>query len=175
MNIELEMLNNRIIILNEEITNKTANDLILKLLYLDSINTSDIYLYINSPGGDVFQGLAIIDCMNYIKSKVNTIVIGTSYSMAAIILSCGHKRYALPNSEIMIHQPLGHASGKATDIMLTSERIKEIRERLAKIISKNAKKSVKKVLEDMNKDYFLNPQEAITYGLIDSIIKKGGI
>ena len=128
MRFEEEMINNRIIILKDEINSVTANDLILKLLYLDSINTNDIYLYINSYGGDCLQGLAIIDTMNYIKSKVITIVTGVAYSMAAIILTEGYKRYALPHSEIMIHEPSTKTSGKASDIIVSSKRIENTKE-----------------------------------------------
>lgn len=170
MNLDAEMLNNRIVVLNDNIDNKTSNDLILKLLYLDSVNNNDIYLYINSNGGDVYQGLAIIDCINYIKSKVITIVIGVSYSMAAVILASGSERLSLPHSEIMIHQPLGNASGKATDIMASSERISEIRMMLAKIIKKNSNKTLKRILLDMDKDYFMKPKDALEYGIIDKII-----
>ncbi len=167
-----EMLKNRIIILNDTVDNKSANDLILKLLYLDSLNHKDIFLYINSNGGDVFQGLAIIDCMHYIKSKVITVVVGTAYSMAAIILSCGEERYSLPHSEIMIHQPMGNASGKATEIISSSERIRETRLLLAKMLTKNSKRTLKKILVDMDKDYFMKPEEALEYGIIDKIISS---
>lgn len=172
MKIENDMLENRIILLKDEINNTSANDLIFKLLYLDSINTNDIYLYINSYGGEVTQGLAIIDTMNYIKSKVITIVIGVAYSMAAIILTEGNKRYALPHSEIMIHEPSTSTKGKASDIISSSERINETRNLLASIIKKKSPKTLKKILTDMNRDYFLTPSEALEYGLIDKIINK---
>lgn len=170
MNIDKEMLENRILLLKEEINSNTANDLILKLLYLDSINTNDIYLYINSYGGDVSQGLAIIDTMNYIKSKVITIVVGVAYSMAAIILTEGDKRYALHHSEIMIHEPSTNTNGKASEIIASSKRIGTTKELLAKIIKKKSSKTLKKILNDMNNDYFLTPEDAKEYGLIDKII-----
>lgn len=172
MKFETDMIENRIILLKDEVNSNSANDLIFKLLYLDSLNTNDIYLYINSPGGDVMQGLAIIDTMNYIKSKVITIVIGVAYSMAAIILSEGYKRYALPHSEIMIHEPSTNTKGKATEIIASSKRIENTKELLAKIIKKKSPKSIKQILQDMNKDYFLNSHEALEYGLIDKIINK---
>lgn len=172
MEIETQILDNRIIILNGEINNRTSNDLIQKLIYLDSLNNDDIYLYINSCGGDVYQGLAIIDCMEYIKSKVITIVIGVAYSMAAIILSTGEKRYALPHSEIMIHQPLGNASGKASEIISSSKRIGEIKVLLADIIKQKSNKTLKKIITDMEKDYFLSPEQAKNYGIIDKVITK---
>jgi len=172
MNIEKDMLENRIILLKDEINSATASDLIFKLLYLDSVNSNDIYLYINSPGGDCMQGLAIIDTMNYLKSKVITIVVGVAYSMAAIILSEGSKRYALPHSEIMIHEPATTTEGKASIIMNSSMRIAETKNLLAKIIKKKSSKPLKKILEDMQKDYFLTPEKAQEYGLIDKIINK---
>lgn len=167
-----EMLDNRIIILKDEINSTTANDLIFKLLYLDSLNTNDIYIYINSYGGDCLQGLAIIDTMNYIKSKVITIVIGVAYSMSAVILAAGDKRYALPHSEIMIHEPATNTNGKASEIIASSKRIAQIKELLAKIIKQKSAKSLKQILTDMNKDYFLSPFEALNYGLIDKVITK---
>lgn len=170
MDLVQEMLKNRILILNDDVNNQTANDLILKLLYLDSLNHEPISLYINSNGGDVFQGYAIIDTIHSLKSKVNTIVVGTAYSMAAIILASGAERYSLPHSEIMIHQPLGNASGKASEVILSSERLKETRLMLAKTLEENTKQSLKKILLDMEKDYFMSPEKALDYGLIDKII-----
>lgn len=172
MNIDSEMLNNRILILQGEINSENANNLIFKLLYLDSINSNDIYLYINSAGGDVMQGLAIIDTINYIKSKVITIAIGIAYSMASVILSSGAERYALPHSEIMIHEPSTNTSGMASSIINSSKRINDIRELLAKIIKKKSSKTLKKILEDMQSDYFLTPKQALEYGLIDKIINS---
>lgn len=172
MKFEEEMIENRIILLKDEINSTTANDLIFKLLYLDSINTNDIYLYINSYGGDVMQGLAIIDAMNYIKSKVITIVVGVAYSMAAIILTEGSKRYALPHSEIMIHEPSTRANGKASEIIISTKRIENTKELIANIIKKKSSKTLKQIMQDLNKDYFLNPLEALGYGLIDKIISE---
>lgn len=172
MNIDKEMLENRILLLKGEVNTESVNELIFKLLYLDSINTNDIYLYINSYGGDVMQGLALIDTMNYIKSKVITIVVGVAYSMAAIILTEGAQRYALEHSEIMIHEPATNTNGKASDIIASSKRIGTTKELLAKIIKKKSPKTLKKILEDMNTDYFLTAEDAKEYGIIDKIINR---
>lgn len=170
MMIEEEMIKNRIILLNDEVDRESAKDVILKLLYLNSLSNEDINLYINSPGGDVIQGLAIVDCMNYIKSNVNTFCIGSAYSMGAIILTCGSKRYALPNSEILIHEPSGTTNGNATNVLNSSNRIEHMRTKLAQIISKTSKKPMKKVLKDMIIDNFMSAEKAKEYGLIDEII-----
>lgn len=154
--------------MNEE----SSKEIILKLLYLDSISHEDIYFYINSNGGDVTLGLAIVDCMNYIRSHVITICIGKSYSMGAILLLNGYKRYALPNSEILIHEPSTSLSGRASEINNDSKRLQKMRIKLANIISKKTNKSLKKVLKDMEIDYFLDSREALEYGLIDKIINN---
>ena len=132
------LLNNRIVFLNGEVNDSTAYDIITKLLYLDSVNHEEISLYINSPGGSVIQGLAIIDCMNIIKSNVSTYCIGSAYSMGAIILSCGAigKRYCLPNSEVMIHAPSSSMAGKADEIRLSSQRLDETKDKLIEILEK---------------------------------------
>ena len=141
------LLKNRIVFLNGEVNNESAYDIITKLLYLDSIGNDDISLYINSPGGSVIQGLAIIDCMNIIKSNVATYCIGTAYSMGAIILSCGSKgkRYVLPNSEVMIHSPSGTLAGKAEEVALSSMRLDAVKRKLIDILFKNTKKSKKQI------------------------------
>lgn len=172
MDIEKVKVDNRILILKGSINKDSANEIIMQLLYLDSRNHNDIYLYINSSGGDVMQGLAIIDTMNYIKSKVITIVIGVAYSMAAIILSSGSKRYALPHSEIMIHEPSMNTGGKASEIVISSKRIDDMRLILAKIIKRKSSKSLNQIIKDMNKDYFLTSKDAESYGLIDKVISK---
>lgn len=172
-----KMLGSRIILLNGEINGENSNEIIMQLLYLDSINNDDIYLYIDSPGGEVREGLAIIDCMNYISSNVVTICIGAAYSMASVILCSGEKgkRYALPNSEIMIHEPSCDISGKAKDVILKSDRIHKTNKKLAKIISDNSKKTYSNVFEDMKTDYFMSATKAKRYGIIDEIIFKSNM
>ena len=169
--VEEELLRNRIIILNEEVNRKTSKEIISNLLYLDSVNHNDIYLYVNSPGGEVYQGLAIVDCMRYIKSKVITICVGTAYSMGAIILTCGDQRLSLPNSEILIHEPLGGIKGNTTEIMNVSNNIDKTRNILATIISKTTKKKKSTVLKDMKVDNYMTAKEALKYGLIDNIVE----
>ena len=165
-----KLLTNRIIFLEGQIDDKLANIIIGELLYLDSISNEDIYLYINSPGGSVNAGLAIYDTMNYVKSDVITIGIGLCASMAAFLLSSGTKRFALSNTEIMIHEPLGGVEGQATQIEIVSNRIIKIREKLNKILAKNTKKSITKIKKDTSRDYYMDTFEAIKYGIIDKII-----
>lgn len=166
------LLKDRIIFLNGEITDESANIIVGQLLYLDSLNHDDIYIYINSPGGSVSAGLAIYDTMNFIKSDCVTTNIGISASMAAIILSSGTKgkRYGLPNSEVMIHQPLGGVNGQATEIKIVAERIIKLRNKLNSILSNNTKKSIDEISIDTERDYYLDALEAKEYGLIDKII-----
>lgn len=168
------LLNDRIIFLSGEITNETANIVISELLYLDSLNNDDISLYINSPGGSVSAGLAIFDTMNFIKSDVQTIVIGMAASMGAFLLAAGAKgkRYALPNSEIMIHEVLGGAEGQATVIKLQAERILKLRDKMNYLLSKLTGKSVAKINKDTERDNFMSAKEALEYGLIDRIMEK---
>ena len=166
------LLKDRIVFLTGEIDDNLANIVISELLYLDNINNEDIYLYINSPGGSITAGLSIYDTMNFINSNVCTIGIGMCASMAAFLLSSGNVRYALPNTEIMIHQPLGGAQGQATDIKIAAERIIKLKEKLNKILAKNTNQSIKKIYEDTERDNFLSAEEALDYGLIDKIIKK---
>lgn len=165
-----KLLTNRIIFLEGEITDSTANAIVSELLYLDSINNDDIYLYINSPGGSITAGFAIYDTMNYIKSNVITIGIGMCASMAAFLLSSGNKRCALKNTEIMIHQPLGGAQGQATEIQIVAERIIKLKEKINTILSKNTKKPLSKIKKDVERDYYMSSSEALNYGLIDKII-----
>lgn len=166
------LLKDRIIILNDEITDVNSNIVIAELLYLDSINHDDISIYINSPGGSVTAGMAIYDTMNFIKSEVSTICVGLSASMAAFLLSSGKKgkRYCLPNSEVMIHQPLGGAQGQATEIKIAAERILKLREKLNKMLAKNTNQDIKRIEKDTERDYFLSAEEALEYGLIDEIL-----
>ena len=168
------LLKERIIFVSGEINDTLANSVIASLLYLDSINNEDIYLYINSPGGSITSGMSIYDTMNFIKSKVITIGIGMCASMAAFLLSSGTqgKRYALPNSDIMIHQPLGGAEGQASDIKIAADRILFLRRRLNKILAKNTKQPLRKIEKDTERDYYLDAEEALQYGLIDQVIKK---
>lgn len=166
------ILKNRIILLSGEIDDNTANVVIAELLYLDSINNDDISLYINSPGGSVSAGMAIFDTMNYIKSDVSTICIGMAASMAAFLLACGKsgKRYCLPNSEVMIHQPLGGVQGQATEIKIVAERIIKLKNKLNQILSEKTNKKLSEIEKDTDRDYYMNSQESLEYGIIDKII-----
>lgn len=166
------LLEDRIILLTGEIDDHMANIIVSELLYLDSLNDKDISIYINSPGGSVTAGFAIYDTMNFIKSDVSTICMGMSASMAAFLLSSGTKgkRYALPNSEVMIHQPLGGAKGQATEIQIAAEQILKTKAKINKILSSNTGKPLEKVENDTERDYYLDADEALEYGLIDKII-----
>ena len=166
------LLKDRIIFLTGEINSNVANIVISELLYLDSINHEDIYMYINSPGGEITSGLAIYDTMNYIKSDVNTVCVGLAASMGAFILSSGTKgkRYSLPNGEVMIHQPLGGAEGKASDIKIAAEHILKIKDKVNKILAKNTNQPLKKIIRDTECDNFMDCKEALKYNLIDKII-----
>lgn len=168
------LLKERIIILSGEINDNGADKVMAELLYLDSLSHDDIYIYINSPGGSITSGLAIYDTMNLIKSDVSTICIGMAASMAAFLLSSGTKgkRYILPNAEVMIHQPLGGASGQATEIKIAAERILKLKAKLNKMFSKNTKASLKQIERDTERDYFMDADEALEYGLVDEIIWK---
>ena len=166
------LLQDRIIFLSGEINDNSANIIISELLYLDNISHDNIYLYINSPGGVITSGFAIYDTMKYIESKVITIGIGMCASMAAFLLSCGDERNALPNTDIMIHQPLGGAQGQATDIIIAAERIEKLKDKLNKILAKNTKQPIDKIYKDTERDNYLTAEEAKEYGLIDKIIKK---
>lgn len=166
------LLKDRIIILCGEIDDMNSNTIVAELLYLDSINHDDISIYINSPGGSVTAGMAIYDTMNFIQSDVSTICVGMAASMGAFLLSSGKhgKRFCLPNSEVMIHQPLGGAQGQATEIKIAAERILKLKDKLNKILSKNTGKDIKTVEQDTERDYFLSANEAMDYGLIDKIL-----
>ena len=167
-----KLLKNRIIILNGPINDESASTIVAELLYLDSLNHEDISIYINSPGGSVTAGFAIYDTMNLIKSDVSTICMGLSASMAAFLLSSGKKgkRYALPNSEVMIHQPLGGAEGQATEIKIAAEHILKTKKKLNKILALNTNQKLEKIEEDTERDYFLEAKEAKAYGLIDKVL-----
>ena len=166
------LLKDRIIILSGEITDASANIVVGELLYLDSLNHNDISLYINSPGGSITAGMAIYDTMNFIKSDVSTICVGMAASMGAFLLSSGteEKRCCLPNSEVMIHQPLGGAEGQATEIKIVAERILKLKDKLNTILSKNTGQKLEKVEKDTERDHFLSAKEALEYGIIDKIL-----
>ena len=168
------LLKERIIFISGEINDALANSVIASLLYLDSISHDDISIYINSPGGSVSSGLAIYDTMQFISSDVSTICVGMAASMGAFLLSSGTigKRFALPNSDIMIHQPLGGAEGQASDIKITSDHILLLRKKLNKILAKNTKQTLRKIEKDTERDYYLDAKEALEYGLVDQIIQK---
>ena len=166
------LLKDRIIMLTGEIDDNLANSIVSQLLYLDSLNNNDISLYINSPGGSITAGMAIYDTMNFIKSEVSTICLGMAASMGAFLLSSGSKgkRYCLPNSEVMIHQPLGGATGQATEIKIAAENILKIKEKVNKILANNTNKDINQIERDTERDNYLNSSEALEYGLIDKIL-----
>lgn len=167
------ILEDRIILLSGEIDDNLSNIVVAELLYLDSINHNDINIYINSNGGSITSGMAIYDTMNFIKSDVSTICIGIAASMAAFILSSGKKgkRYALPNAEVMIHQPLGGAQGQATEIKIAAEHILKLKDKLNTILAKNTNRPLEKIQNDTERDYFLTSNDALEYGIIDKIIE----
>ena len=169
------LLKERIIFLGEEVTDVSASLITAQLLFLESEDPDkDISIYINSPGGSVTAGMAIYDTMNYIKCDVSTICIGMAASMGAFLLAAGAKgkRFALPNSEIMIHQPSGGAKGQATEIRIVAENILKIKARLNKILSENTGKPIEQIEIDTERDNYMSAEEALEYGLIDSIISK---
>ena len=169
------LLKDRIIFLGEEVNEVTAGIVVAQLLFLEAEDPDkDIYLYINSPGGSVTAGMAIYDTMNYIKPDVCTVCVGMAASMGAFLLSSGAKgkRFALPNSTIMIHQPLGGAKGQATDIEIHAKWILQIKERLNKILSARTGQPLEKIKIDTERDNFMNAKEAKEYGLVDEIIEK---
>ncbi len=169
------LLNDRIVMLCDEVNDATASLVVAQLLYLEAQDSEkDICLYINSPGGSVTAGMAIYDTMQYIKPDVSTICMGMAASMGAFLLSSGAKgkRLALPNSEIMIHQPLGGAKGQATDIKIQAEHILKIKKRLNEILAENTGKAVEIIERDTERDNFMSAQEAMEYGLVDKVIAK---
>ena len=182
MNREIEdkIINSRILFIDNEINIEEANKLIINLLYLDSISHEDINLYINSPGGDLSAGLAIIDIINNIKSNVNTICLGRCYSMAAIILACGNKgkRAILPNSEVMIHEvAITHMEGRTKDVLRIANMTKEKNEKILSILAKNTNLTINNLKELTKTDYYMNAEDALEKGFIDKIIdnKKSNI
>lgn len=167
------LLKDRIILLSGEIDDTLANSIVAQLLFLASVDDEkDIYLYINSPGGSISSGMAIYDTMNYIKPDVSTICVGMAASMGAFLLSSGAKgkRYALPNSEIMIHQPLGGAKGQATDIQIAAKHIIRIREKMNKILASQTNQPLEKINLDTERDNYMFSEEAKEYGLIDKVL-----
>lgn len=169
------LLNDRIIVLSDEVNDATASLVVAQLLYLEGQDSEkDISLYINSPGGSVTAGLAIYDTMQYIKCDVSTICMGMAASMGAFLLSSGAKgkRFALPNSEIMIHQPSGGAQGQASDIKITADHILKTRDKLNKILAENTGKPIEQIAIDTERDNFMSAHEALEYGLIDKVFDK---
>ena len=169
------LLNDRIIMLSEEVNDTTASLIVAQLLYLEAQDPDkDIQFYINSPGGSVTAGLAIYDTMQYIKPDVSTICIGMAASMGAFLLSSGAKgkRIALPNAEIMIHQPSGGSQGQATDIQIQAEQILKIKKKLNEILAGNTGKEIAEIERDTERDHFMTAEEAREYGLIDKVIYK---
>ena len=169
------LLNDRIIFLSDEVNDATASLVVAQLLFLEAQDPDkDICFYINSPGGSVTAGMAIYDTMNYVKCDVSTICIGMAASMGAFLLSAGAKgkRIALPNSEIMIHQPLGGAKGQATDIKIQADLILRTRDNLNRILAANTGRSIEEIARDTERDNFMTAQQALEYGLIDKIFEK---
>lgn len=169
------LLKDRIIFLGDTVDNVTANLIIAQLLFLEAEDPDkDISFYINSPGGSVTAGLAIFDTMNYIKPDVSTICVGMAASMGAFLLAAGAKgkRFALPNSEIMIHQPLGGVQGQASDIAIHARRIIEIKEQLNKILAERTGQPLERIAQDTERDNFMTAQQALEYGLIDHVVTK---
>ena len=171
------LLNDRIVMLSEEVNDTTASLIVAQLLYLEAQEPDkDIQFYINSPGGSVTAGMAIYDTMQYIKCDVSTICIGMAASMGAFLLSAGTKgkRYALPNAEIMIHQPSAGTQGQITDLAIHLKRLEIVKERMNRILSENTGKSIETVTADCERDNFMTAQEAMEYGLIDQVIERRG-
>lgn len=166
------LLKERIVFLSGEITYEVANLIVSELLYLNSLGSDDIYLYINSPGGSVTAGMAIYDTMNFIKADVVTICVGMCASMGALLLSsgCKGKRMSLKNGEVMIHQPLGGVQGQASDIQIHADRIIKMRKKLNSILASNTSKDMKVIERDTERDNYMDANEALEYGLIDKII-----
>lgn len=169
------LLKDRIIMLGSGVNDVVANSIIAQLLFLAAEDPEkDIHLYINSPGGSITAGMAIYDTMQYIKPDVSTICVGMAASMGAFLLTAGAKgkRFALPNSEVMIHQPLGGAEGQASDIAIRAKRIINMREKLNQILAERSGQSIERINQDTDRDYFMSAQEAVEYGLIDKVIER---
>ncbi|MGN1442988.1 MAG: ATP-dependent Clp endopeptidase proteolytic subunit ClpP [Acutalibacteraceae bacterium] len=169
------LLNDRIVVLSDEVNDATASLVVAQLLFLESQDSEkDISFYINSPGGSVTAGMAIYDTMQYIKCDVSTICMGLAASMGAFLLSSGAKgkRFALPNSEIMIHQPSGGAQGQATDIKIVADHILRTKKKLNQILAENTGKSIEEIAQDTERDNFMSAEEALNYGLVDKVLYK---
>ena len=169
------LLNDRIIFLADEVNDTTASLVVAQMLYLEAQDPDkDVYFYINSPGGSISAGMAIYDTMNYIKCDVSTICIGMAASMGAFLLAAGApgKRFALPNSEIMIHQPLGGASGQSTDVAIHAKHLLDVKERINRILAKNTGNPLDVIAADTERDNFMTAEEAKAYGIIDDVIEK---
>ena len=175
LSINNTFLTERIIFLLGEINDSTSMKIVTELLYLDSLSNDDITIYINSPGGVINAGLAIIDTINYIKSDVRTLGIGTIASMATLILAAGKKgkRMLLPNTEVMIHQPLGGGSGQATDIQIMANRITNVKKKVNEMLADYTGQKISKISKDTERDNYMSSEQALEYGLVDKIIKKG--
>ncbi|MDO4397969.1 MAG: ATP-dependent Clp endopeptidase proteolytic subunit ClpP [Oscillospiraceae bacterium] len=169
------LLDDRIIVLSDEVNDATASIIVAQLLYLEGQDPEkDISFYINSPGGSISSGFAIYDTMRYIKCDVSTICMGMAASMGAFLLSSGTKgkRYVLPNAEVMIHQPLGGAQGQATEILIAADHIKKSRQRINSILAENTGRSIEEITRDTERDNWLSAEEALNYGLVDKILDK---
>lgn len=169
------LLKDRIVMLGSGVNDVVANSIIAQLLFLAAEDPEkDIHLYINSPGGSITAGMAIYDTMQYIKPDVSTICVGMAASMGAFLLTAGArgKRFALPNSEVMIHQPLGGAEGQASDIAIRAKRIINMREKLNRIMAERSGQPIERINQDTDRDYFMSAQEAVDYGLIDKVIER---
>lgn len=169
------LLEDRIVFISGEINDEVANSVVAQLIYLEGKNPDkDIAVYINSPGGSVTAGMAIYDTMNYIKCDVSTICVGLAASMGAFLLASGTKgkRFALPNSEIMIHQPLGGAQGQASDIQIRAKQILKIKQKMNRILSEKTGQPLEKIEQDTDRDYYMEAQEAQEYGIVDKIFVK---
>jgi len=169
------LLKDRIIMLSGEINDAVASSIVAQLLFLEAEDPEkDIYLYVNSPGGVITSGFSIYDTMNYIRPDISTICIGQAASMGAFLLSCGAKgkRYSLPNSRIMIHQPLGGAQGQATDIEIQAKEILRLKEVLNGILAKNCGQKLSRIIKDTERDFFMSAKESMEYGLIDKVLEK---
>ena len=173
MDVFSRLMMDRIIFIGTEIDNDVANVIQAQLLYLQSLDDkADISLYLNTPGGIVSAGLGIYDTMQIISPKVNTICTGLAASMGSILLAAGEERSILPHARVMIHQPLGGISGQASDILIEAEEIKKCRDELCNILAEHTKQPFDKVFQDMDRDHWFNPQEAVDYGLVDKILNK---
>lgn len=171
MDVFSRLLMDRIIFIGTEINSDVSNIINAQLLWLDSINHNEITVYINSPGGSVYAGLSIFDTMHIIESPIKTVCIGMAASMASILLAAGDKRYALPHSRVMIHQPLGGVKGQASDIVITANEITKLKDELNQILATKTGQPLDKIYNDTDRDYYMTAEEAKEYGIIDEVIK----